>query len=108
MLKEKGEKKSSLSLLMPGKCLYFILVGGGDLHCRGGEILFPLPSQVQWLKPVRINLIKDRLTREKNSFNYPLMHGLSQGNQSPGGSQMIEVYLLFLKIFIYLFGCAGS
>lgn len=65
MLKEKGEKKSSLSLLMPGKCLYFILVGGGDLRCRGGEISFPLPSQVQWLKPVRIGLIEDRLTREK-------------------------------------------
>ena len=59
MLKEKGEKKSFLSLLTLGKFLYFILVGGGG---EEKSYSFSPPRFNDWsLKPIW----QDRLTREK-------------------------------------------
>ena len=85
MLKEKGEKKSFLSLLTLGKFLYF--------GVAGREILFFLLSQVQWLKP-EINLI--RQINKRKSFNCPDRHRISQGDFiEPRRQQMTEVSTLF-------------
>ena len=86
-LKEKGEKKSFLSLLTLGKFLYFILMWGG------GEILFLLLFQVQWLTP-EINLT--RQINKRKSFNCPDRHRISHGNfTEPRKQQMTEVSTLF-------------
>ena len=59
----------------------------------GGEILFLLLFQVQWLTP-EINLT--RQINKRKSFNCPDRHKISHGNfTEPRKQQMTEVSTLF-------------